>query len=350
MIVKYIQCYKCKKKFPADRIIFECDRCGCSLDIVYDYEKIKEHIMQDCFKKGYINHWKYWPFYPIEKLDEAITMHEGGTPLIKSSKYKGIFFKYEGVNPTGSFKDRGSTVEISRVKELGIKEVACASTGNMGASIAAYSSRGGINATIYVPTFAPEAKFIQISSYGAKIVRVKGTYEDALNKTKVLREKKGIYLTGDYPYRGEGEKSVGFEIIDQLDWNAPDYIVCPIGNGTLIYAVYKGLFEFKKTGLIKKIPKIIGVQAKGCNPIVSAVKKRKKSFNVVKKPKTVAGAIACGNPVDGLEALDAIYNSKGKAVDVTDKEIISAKKELEKREFMLSLQELLLLQEQKSLI
>ena len=145
-----------------------------------------------------------------------------------------------------------------------------------------------------------------------------------------MREKKGIYLTGDYPYRGEGEKSVGFEIIDQLDWNAPDYIVCPIGNGTLIYAVYKGLFEFKKTGLIKKTPKIIGVQAKGCNPIVSAVKKRKKSFNVVKKPKTVAGAIACGNPVDGLEALDAIYNSKGKAVDVTDKEIISAKKELGK--------------------
>jgi threonine synthase len=330
MIVKYIECYRCKKRFPSDTIIFQCDKCGCSLDLIYDYNKIKEHILHESFKKGEIRHWKYWPFYPIEHLDKVITMNEGGTPLLESNKQKGLFFKYEGVNPTCSFKDRGTTVEISRVRELGIKEVACASTGNMGASVAAYSARAGIKATIYVPTFASLSKLKQIVSYGAGLVRVKGTYEDTLNKTKELREKTGVYLTGDYPYRGEGEKSVGFEIIDQMDWKVPDYIVCPMGNGTLIYGIYKGLVEFKKTGLIKKIPRIIGVQAKGCNPIVEAFKMKKREFTAVKKPKTEAGAIACGNPVDGFEALDSLYSTKGLAVDVTDKEMSLAKKELGK--------------------
>lgn len=330
MLVKYLQCYKCGKKFPKDMIIFSCDRCGSSLNFVYDYKFIRRHLFNDEFFTAPVKHWKYWAFYPIKDLKKVISFNEGGTQLIHSLKNKDYYFKFEGVNPTGSFKDRGSTVEITKAVELGIREIACASTGNMGASVAAYASRAGLKSSIYVPSFAPKNKVNQIKAYGSKYFKVNGTYDDALQKTINLSKKKGIYLTGDYPARLEGEKSVGFEIIDQFNWYVPDYIVLPIGNGTLLSAVYKGLVEFKMAGFIKKIPRLIGVQAKGCNPIVKAFANKKKFFDIIKKPKTIASAINCGNPVDGLEALDAIRNSKGKAVSVSDSEILKSRKELGK--------------------
>ncbi|RLE44099.1 threonine synthase [Candidatus Woesearchaeota archaeon] len=328
--VKLLRCYRCKKKFSARRIIFECDRCGGSLDIEYDYDEIKKHILKEEFKRACVSHWKYWPFYPIEDLTRIVSMEEGGTPLILD-KESGFFFKLECVNPTGSFKDRGSTVEISKVVELGVNEIVCASTGNMGASIAAYASKAGIKATIFVPEFAPKVKAEQIKSYGAKVVFVKGSYTDALNKTKELRRKKGVYLTGDYPYRCEGEKGVGFEIIDQLDWQIPDYVCCPIGNGTLLYGVYKSFAELKEVGLIKRLPRLVGVQAKGCNPVVRAFHKDMDELPKLKKTKTVAGAINCPDPVDGLKALHAIRKTSGDSIDVSDREIMKARSELGKK-------------------
>jgi threonine synthase len=256
-----------------------------------------------------------------------VTLGEGNTPLIPAKNNKDYLFKYEGVNPTCSFKDRGSTVEITKAKELGIKEVACASTGNMGASVATYCARAGIKSTIYVPLFATKEKLAQMKAAGAAIAKIKGTYDDAVDKTKEMRIKKHVYLTGDYAYRGEGEKSVGFEIIDQLEWQIPDYIVVPVGNATLISSTFKAVNEFKEVGLINKIPKIVGVQASGCSPLVDAFNSNKE-IKPVAKPKTVATAIACGNPVDGLKALDALKKSKGSAVKVTDNEILSARKEL----------------------
>ena len=316
-----IECFACKKSFPAESILFECPSCKGPLDIIYDYEEIKKHILKDEFRHANITHWKYWPFYPIDDLSKIITLKEGGTPLIES-RCKGYYFKNEGLNPTGSFKDRGTTIEISHVMEIGAEDIACATTGNMGASIAAYAARAGcINATFYIPTFASKIKYVQIGAYGGKIVPVKGTYEDALNLTRKLRQEKGVYLTGDYPYRGEGEKSIGFEIIDQLNWKAPDYVVVPIGNGTMIYGVYKAFKELRKVGLLSKLPKIVGVQAKGCSPIAEAFAKKRKTFTPFKNPKTIASAINCGNPVDGLKALHAVYDTKGIAVSVTDKEI-----------------------------
>ncbi|MBI4441385.1 threonine synthase [Candidatus Woesearchaeota archaeon] len=321
-----IACFSCGAKYPAETIIFECAVCKGPLDIIYNYEEIKKHILGDEFKSSRITHWKYWPFYPIHDLSRIVTLHEGGTPLIPSQK-KGYYFKNEGLNPTGSFKDRGTTIEMSHVVEIGATDIACATTGNMGASIAAYAARAkDVKATFYIPTFASKIKYVQIKAYGGTIVLVKGTYEDALNRTKELRKKKGTYLTGDYPYRGEGEKSVGFEIIDQLGWRAPDAIVCPIGNGTLIYGVYKAMLELSIVGLLDRMPKIIAVQAQGCSPIVKAFREKKKTFTAVKSPKTIASAINCGNPVDGVKALHALYDTHGTAVSVTDKEIRAAQK------------------------
>ncbi len=329
--IMWIDCFACKNRYPADSVIFECPECKGPLDIIYNYDEIKKHILRDEFKLAHISHWKYWPFYPIHDLSKIVTLYEGGTPLIPSRDKKSYYFKNEGLNPTGSFKDRGTTIEISHVTEIGVKNIACATTGNMGASIAAYAARAqGVSATFYIPTFASKIKYVQIASYGGKIIPVKGTYEDALNLTRELRRQKGIYLTGDYPYRGEGEKSVGFEIIDQLGWRAPDYIVVPVGNGTLFYGVYKALKELHIIGLLDRIPHIVAVQAKGCSPVVKAFANKKRTFIPARKPKTIASAINCGNPVDGIKALHALYATHGMAVTVTDKEIRAAQKGLGK--------------------
>jgi len=328
MEVGSIKCFKCGKKYSAIRKIFECRECGYSLDLEYDYHDIRKQLSEDEeFFLRPLSHWKYRAFYPVEEESKIVTLNEGATPLIKSRDYRDFLFKFEGTNPTGSFKDRGSTMEITKAMEFRQKTVLCASTGNMGASVAAYAARAGIEARIFVPGFAPKAKVRQMKAFGARVETINGSYEKAVEKTKKLRAKHGYYLTGDYPYRTEGQKSVAFEIIEQLRFECPEYIACPIGNGTLIYATYKALVDFNKVGLIDEMPKLIGVQAENCNPVVKAWETGEK-IRPLKNPKTVATAINCGNPFDGREALYAIHMSKGEAVAVKEKEIISAKKEL----------------------
>jgi len=323
MHAKKLVCFKCGKEFSTGERIFWCSKCGYSLNVEYNYKEIKYLVEQEEFLRAPVKHWKYWMFYPVLDLTKVVSMHEGGTAIIKSRKRKDYWFKFEGVNPTGSFKDRGSTIEITKAIERQEKEVLCASTGNMGASIAAYSARAGIKASIYVPEFTSSEKIRQIQAYGATSVKkVKGTYEHALELTKKIHKKEGTYLTGDYYYRAEGQKSIGFEIIDQLNWQSPENIVCPVGNGTLLFAVFKACNELKKVGLLDKIPKIFGVQASGCNPIKSG------KILPVKKPKTLASAIDCGNPVYGLEVLEALKETKGRMIAVSDKEMAQSMKEL----------------------
>lgn len=332
-VPKKIRCVKCGRSFPINLQIFECDSCQSALDIVYDYDIVKSHILKEDFRREPVSHWKYWMFYPVDNLSKRVTMGEGGTPLLESKHNKNMFYKTEFVNPTCSFKDRGSSIEITKALELGVKEVACASTGNMGASVASYSARAGIKCTIYLPPIAADSKIAQIKAAGAGIVNVKGTYDDAVKATLKLREQKHIYLTGDYAYRGEGTKSVGFEIIDQLGWQVPDYLVMPVGNAVLFSSVYKAMRELKEVGMIQKLPKLVAVQAKGCSPIVESFNNHRghgKEMTIVpvKNPKTIASAIACGNPVDGLQALEALDKTHGLAVAVTDKELIDARKAL----------------------
>lgn len=322
MRAEKLVCFKCGKEFPENARIFWCTKCGYSLDVEYDYQGVKQAVKREEFLNAPIKHWKYWMFYPVKDLRNVVSMHEGGTALIKSRHFKDCWFKFEGVNPTGSFKDRGSTVEITKAIEAGEKEVLCASTGNMGASIAAYSARAGIKASIFVPEFASSEKIRQIKAYGANVKKVKGTYDHALSLTKKIFEKQGKYLSGDYYYRAEGQKSVGFEILEQCSPEMPENIVCPVGNGTLLYAVFKACQEFRKVGLIKGMPRMHAVQALGCNPL------RKGSVFPVKNPKTEASAIDCGNPVYGLEVLKAVKESKGQVVAVSDQEMAESMKSL----------------------
>jgi threonine synthase len=285
-------------------------------------------IVRESFLREPVWHWKYWMFYPLINISKKITLMEGGTPLLKSryfsDKNKEVWFKFEGMNPTGSFKDRGTTVEVSKAVELEMKEVCCASTGNMGASVAAYCARAGIKCKIFLPEriAVSNLKIKQIKTYGAEIIRIKGEYSHAAKECESYAKKSGSYLMGDYSYRGEGQKSVGFEIADQMNWKVPDYIICPMGNGTLIYATWDSFNDLKKIKIIDKLPKMIGIQAEGCFPIVDAFKKGKKTVKPVDNPNTIATAIECGDPLDGQKALKALRDSKGLAEKVSDKEML----------------------------
>jgi len=237
---------------------------------------------------------------------------------------KNVYFKLESQNPTGSFKDRGTTVEISHAVDMKAKKVVCASTGNMGASVSAYSARAGLECNIMLPASATGEKIKQIKSYGAHVRRLKGDYTMAMHAAYDHFRGGDAYLVGDYAFRGEGEKTRGMEVADQL--GNVEYIITAIGNGTMLSATWRGLREMKYAGLIRKLPKMIGVQAKGCSPVYTAWQARRKIRAV--KPKTIAGAIACGDPIDGQLAIDSIRESKGKILAVSDREIINARRAL----------------------
>ncbi|AFD00761.1 L-threonine synthase [Methanocella conradii HZ254] len=335
MRIDHLQCARCGRKYPKDELRYRCD-CGDSIEIVYDYGELAGRISWADLRKRTFCHWRYREFYPGLNKRNIITMGEGGTSLVKSrsiAKKAGcreLLFKMESLNPTGSFKDRGSTVEISQACQYGARELVLASTGNMGASVAAYCARGGIGCTIYVPWSTPEVKLLQMEAHGAIIKRVRGDYTAAALEARSQFEKRGVYLAGDYPYRSEGEKSVGFEIADALGTDY-DYIACPIGNGTLLHGIWKGLKEFKMMGLIDRLPRILGVQAEGCNTVVKAFQDNKEIIEPV-QPHTLMDAVACGDPLDGSWALKALRESGGIGIAVSDDEAIRVRDMLAREE------------------
>ncbi|MHA1266752.1 MAG: threonine synthase [Candidatus Helarchaeota archaeon] len=338
--IKNMKCFQCGNSYPADTSLFRCPECHSGLNAIYDYEAIEVSLLGNPIIRGEFvrrpaHHWKYFSFYPIEDTTKIISMAEGGTPLLEISKITKelgcahVFFKYEGTNPTGSFKDRGSTVEITNAIEHNAKAVICASTGNMGASVAAYAAMAGIKCTILIPNKIPEEKLAQIYAYNAQIIQLDtNSYQVVQKLSEQAATQFNLFLLGDYVRRIEGEKSVGFEIADQLVWQSPDYIFCPIGTGTLIWAIWKAFMEFKEVRLIQTLPKMIGIQAKGCAPVIDALARHSLKIHPVKNPFTVASAISCPDPITGTGALLAIKNSNGTGIAVTDKEILKAREKL----------------------
>jgi threonine synthase len=285
--------------------------------------------------KGKLGVWKYRAFIPIFDDSKIVSLGEGGTPLMRCNHLsrelglENLYVKFEGTNPTGSFKDRGMTVGVTKAMEFGVKAVACASTGNTSASLAAYAARAKLRCLVLLPKGRVAlGKLTQTLIFGAQVLAVKGNFDQALAMVRELCDKhKDIYLMNSVnPFRLQGQKSIGFEIADQLRWRVPDRVIVPMGNCANIWAIYKGFFELKVAGLTKGLPRMTGIQAKGAMPIVNAIKKRLERFEPVKNPETIATAIRIGNPVNGLKAIRAIRISKGTAEAVSDKEIIRAQK------------------------
>lgn len=333
------KCFKCGTTYKPHEIerlpIPRCSRCGSAVDAEYDYKSIKKVILRDEFMRTSPTHWKYRAFMPVKDLSKRITMGEGSTPLLENkrlSKTGRLLIKYEAANPTGSFKDRGSSLEITKALEFGKKKVALASTGNMGASMAAYAAFAGLECIVFIPDIVGKEKITQIKAYGAEIIDVTGDYAAAIKRAEeFVTLNNDSFLTGDYPWRCEGTKTVGFEIADQMYWHVPDYIVAPVGNGTLIYSIYEAFLELSMVGITDKIPGMIGVQVENCSPVADAWENNLKEIIPVKDPFTIATAIACGDPIDGLAALKAIRDSGGFALKVTDDEALSARNLLSRR-------------------
>ncbi len=331
--VTHFRCFRCARSYKPGEIeklpIPRCSNCGSALDAEYDYSSIQKVILRDDFMRDRPSHWKYWAFMPVKDLSRIITMGEGGTPLLENRRLwkKGrLLIKYEASNPTGSFKDRGSSLEITKALEFGKQKVALASTGNMGASVAAYAAFAGLECTVFIPDIIGKEKLTQIKAYGAKTVMVEGDYSVAIKEAEDYVVSNGdSFLTGDYPWRSEGTKTLGFEIADQLYWKVPDFVVVPVGNGTLIWSVFEAFRELSLVGITDRIPQIIGVQVENCDPVVHAWENELGEIIPVRDPQTIATAIACGDPIDGLAALKAIRESGGEAVRVSDAQALSAR-------------------------
>lgn len=333
-----LKCIKCKTEFEEHVTCTKCLKCGSPLDVVYNYNFIKQRLNLYALKHSPISALKYLTFYPIINLEKIITLNEGGTPLHfcrnLSQKYKidNLYIKNEGANPTGVFKDRGTLVEITKAQEMGAKAVCFASTGNMAASVSAYCSIAKIPCYVLVPEGTPIGKLAQTLSYGARIIQVRGTYSECATLAEQMAEKYGFYLAGDYAFRAEGQKSQAYEIAEQLGWKSPDYVVCPVGVGTNLSAIWKGFTELKKLGLISNLPKLIAVQPAGCDVVVNAFKSKSKKLIPIEKPDTVCSAVAVSMPFDGPKVLKALKESKGYAVSISDEEVLEIEQTLAKAE------------------
>ncbi len=304
---------------------FRCSRCNSVLEVKIDYSTVK---LGRGFRKSAPRQSKYLPFFPISRLD--VRDDEKATPIAKVMLGgSSAMLKLETENPTHSFKDRGSSVEISKAVELGFRSVCAASTGNMGISIARYAHLAGLKATIFIGRGADRRKIQMIRMHGAAIRPVDGDFNTSLNLAeKFARRNRSTMLCGDYHFRKEGQKSVAFEIMDQLLFHVPDFIFIPVGNATLLSAVHKGLLEYRRFGFIARMPRLVAVQSKMCDPLIRAFNSGKRIEYM--RPKTIADAIAVGYPTFGAEGLEALSRTRGIGIAVTEDEISEAVGELKR--------------------
>ncbi|ABN07586.1 L-threonine synthase [Methanocorpusculum labreanum Z] len=328
-------CVHCGAEYPPDAIVYNCEKCGHLLAVKYDLSKIT--ITHEEILQRPISLWRYKEFLPVQI--EPVTLQEGGTPLYHLKRLgeelglTNLYAKHEGMNPSGSFKDRGMTLGVSMAKQLGKNIVACASTGNTSASMAVYAAKANMPAVVLLPAgHVALGKVAQALMHGAKVISIRGNFDRALEMVHELCISHGIYLLNSInPYRLEGQKTIGFEVVDQLGC-VPDRIVLPVGNAGNISAVYKGLCEWKEIGYIDRLPKMTAIQAEGAAPVVAAIKGQLPEVVVEQNPETVASAIRIGAPVNAEKALRAIRETGGTAESVTDAEILAMQRDLARYE------------------
>ncbi len=337
----YLQCIACGEKYGEEEIVYSCRQCGDLLEVKYDYEVLKEKLRESNWRSVPLSVWRYRPLMPVRDHSRIVSLNEGGTGLHRCKRLgkllgvERLYVKNEGENPTGSFKDRGMTVGVTKAVELDMKMVICASTGNTSASLAAYAAKAGLQCIVLIPSGKiAYGKLAQAMIYGANVVQIKGNFDQALKIVLELSEEyRKVYLLNSVnPFRIEGQKSLAYEICDQLNGETPDKVVVPVGNAGNISAIWKGFCDFCQINLISSLPQMIGVQAEGAAPIAQAVKEGSNSIVPVDHPETVATAIRIGAPLSWKKAMRAIRESEGTAETVTDQEILEAQRMLARHE------------------
>lgn len=316
-------CPNCQRSYPLSPSIWRCG-CGSYLDLQFKPRFPIRKIL-----KRNPTLWRYREAIPIERDEYILSMGEGFTPLekIELGGYS-VLLKIDYLFPTGSYKDRGATVLVSKAKELGIKKVVEDSSGNAGSAIAAYCAKGGVECEIYVPQDTSSAKLVQIEAYGATLRKIAGSRERTAEAAmKAVRQT--YYASHCWnPFFLHGTKTFAFEIWEQMGWKAPDTLVLPVGHGTLFLGAYIGFKELKEAGMVKKIPRLVGIQSISCAPLYQAFKKGKEESLPIVKKETMAEGIAIAEPVRGRQILGAVRESGGEMLAITEDEIAPVLKEM----------------------
>jgi threonine synthase len=326
-----IVCPRCSKSFALTELLNLC-ACGSPLLVRYDLQKAKTAFSKSSLQGRVASLWRYRELLPLQSESNLVSLGEGYTPLLEARKLgaelglRRLWIKDEGQNPTGSFKDRGIAVAISRAKELGVKKVAIPSAGNAGGSLAAYAARAGIEAHVFMPRDTPKANQIEARQYGAMLTLVDGLINDC---GRIIAEKKAVegwfdVSTLKEPYRVEGKKTMGYEIAEQLNWRLPDVIIYPTGGGTGLIGMWKAFSELEALGWIGGArPRMVSVQASGCAPIVKAFEENRPTAEPWQNAQTVASGLRVPQAVADFLMLQAIRESRGTALSVSDQEMLA---------------------------
>jgi len=329
----YLECIDCGAEYNPSMVIYTCHKCGGLLAVKYDFSRIPSNLDEKWINRG-LSVWRYAELLPVEDKKKIVTLGEGGTSLNQCQKLsekigiKNLYAKNEGENPTGSFKDRGMTVGVSKALELSMKKVMCASTGNTSASLAAYAAKAGLECMVLIPSGKVAfGKLTQAIVHGAKVVQIRGNFDQAMKIVQEICLKRPVYMLNSLnPFRLEGQKTAAYEIRDQLGCQVPDKLVVPVGNAGNISAYWKGFKELYELGLTERLPQMVGIQAEGAAPIAHSIKQGLKEVKFVEKPETVATAIRIGSPVNWKKAVSAVKESNGLVETVSDSEILEAQR------------------------
>jgi threonine synthase len=326
---EWLQCIGCERRFDAAEVRYTCE-CGELLSVERDRMPDRATFDARLASRSTIDKSGVWRFREaVLDIDEheIVTHLEGATRLYERG---GIFFKHEGENPTGSFKDRGMTVAMTQAKRLGARAVACASTGNTSASLAAYAAQAGLRAIVFIPAGkVATGKLAQTLAYGATALHVRGDFDAAMQLVRQASDRLGIYLVNSInPFRIEGQKTIVWELLQDLEWNAPDWIVVPAGNLGNTSAFGKALREAFDAGWIATMPRLASIQASGANPFYRSYRGGFSERHRM-AAETIASAIRIGDPVSHNKAVAAIQLTNGVVEEVTDAELMKAKREID---------------------
>ncbi|MDZ4343867.1 MAG: threonine synthase [Candidatus Binatia bacterium] len=326
-----VACARCDKRFALSQLLNLCP-CGSPLLVRYDLQKAKRVFVKSSLEDRVASLWRYRELLPLQDDVNRISLGEGCTPLLDAKQLGGglglrrLWIKDEAQNPTGSFKDRGLSLAISRAKELGVTKAAIPSAGNAGGSFAAYAARAGIEAHVFMPRDTPIANQIEVQQYGAKLRLVDGLIADC---GRIIAEKKTAegwfdVSTLKEPYRVEGKKTMGYEIAEQLNWHLPDVIIYLTGGGTGLIGMWKAFGELEELGWIDgHRPRMVSVQARGCAPIVKAFDEDKAAADLWQNAQTIASGLRVPQAVGDFLMLQAIRESGGTALSVGDDEMLA---------------------------
>jgi threonine synthase len=329
--VAELRCKECHRTYPVAPI-HVCDYCFGPLEPVYNYAEIAATVSRAKIAAGPQTVWRYADLLPIADGVERVDLGTGCTPLIKADRLaaelgiRNLYLKNDMANPTHSFKDRVVTIALTAARAMGFTTVACASTGNLANSVAAHAARMGIQAFVFIPADLEAAKVVTTAIYGANVIAVKGNYDQVNRLCSEIAQTLhwGFVNVNLRPFYSEGSKTLAFEVVEQLGWEAPEHIVVPAASGSLLTKIHRGLSELHTVGLLPSEPTtaIHLAQALGCSPIVAAVQSGVDHIRPV-KPNTIAKSLAIGNPADGYYAARIVRSTGGRAEAVTDDEIIA---------------------------